>query len=90
MISPEVILLFMTILVILDFLVFSYEVEYCSFKVCEELFWDFDGDYTESGDYSAKMAVFTMLILLGSMSKGDLSSGVFLNSLLKRLEVLVI
>ena len=29
---------------------FSYEVEYHSFKVCEELFWDFDEDGTKSVD----------------------------------------
>ena len=29
---------------------FSYEVEYCSFEVCEEFCWDFDGDYLESID----------------------------------------
>ena len=27
-----------------------YEVDYCSFKVCEELCWDFDGDCIESID----------------------------------------
>ena len=42
----EVSLLYRTVLVILDF--FSYEVEYCSFKVYEELCWDFDGDCIES------------------------------------------
>ena len=28
--------------------VFPYKVEYCSFKVCEELCWDFDEDCNES------------------------------------------
>ena len=32
------------------FFVFPYEVEDCSFKVCEELFWDVNGDYTDSKD----------------------------------------
>ena len=27
--------------------IFPYEVDYCSFKVCEELCWDFDGDCIE-------------------------------------------
>ena len=30
------------------FFVFPYEVDYCSFKVCKELCWDFDGDCIES------------------------------------------
>ena len=30
------------------FLVFPYKVEYHSFKVCEELCWDIDGDCIES------------------------------------------
>ena len=30
------------------FFIFPYEVEYCSFKVCEELSWDFDRDCIES------------------------------------------
>ena len=29
---------------------FPYEVEYCSFKVCEEFSWDFDENYIESVD----------------------------------------
>ena len=32
------------------FFVSSYEVDYCSFKVCEKLCWDFDGDCVESID----------------------------------------
>ena len=32
------------------FLVFPYEVEYHSFKICEEFCWDFDGDCIESID----------------------------------------
>ena len=32
---PEVLLLYTIILAILGFLAFPYEVEYCSFKVCE-------------------------------------------------------
>ena len=34
-----------------EFFVFPYEVEYCSFEVCEELCWDFDGACIESLDY---------------------------------------
>ena len=30
------------------FFVFPYEVEHCSFKVCKELHWGFDGDSIES------------------------------------------
>ena len=30
--------------------VFPYRVGYCSFKVCEELCWDFNGDCIESVD----------------------------------------
>ena len=33
------------------FSVFPYEVEYCSFEVCEELCWDFDRDHIKSIDY---------------------------------------
>ena len=44
-------------------LVFPYEVEYCSFKVCEELCWDFDGDCIESIDCFGRISIFTMLIL---------------------------
>ena len=37
-------LLYRIVLVILGSFVFPYEIDYCSFKVCEELCWDFDGD----------------------------------------------
>ena len=33
------------------FLFFPSEAENCSFKVCEELCWDFDGDCIESVDF---------------------------------------
>ena len=46
--SPEVHLLYNIAFAILFF--FSYEVEYCSFEVCEELCWEFDGDCIESVD----------------------------------------
>ena len=45
--SLEVSLLYRIVLTILGFFVFPYEVEYCSFEVCEELCWDYDGDFTE-------------------------------------------
>ena len=32
------------------FFAFPYQVEYCSFQVCEELCWDFDGDCIDSVD----------------------------------------
>ncbi|KAL6086712.1 hypothetical protein STEG23_032488 [Scotinomys teguina] len=35
---------------LLEGFVFPYEVESCSFQVCEELCWDFDGDCIESVD----------------------------------------
>jgi hypothetical protein len=33
------------------FFVFPYEFENCSFRVCEELCWHFDGDCIESVNY---------------------------------------
>ena len=38
------------------FFVFLYKVEYCSFKVCEELLWNFGGDCTESVDCFGRTA----------------------------------
>ena len=58
---PYVLLLYRIILTILFF--FSYEVEYCSFEVFEELCCDFDGVCTESVDCFFKIGRFTMLIL---------------------------
>ena len=55
-------LLYKIVLAILVFFLFAYDVEYCSFKVHEELYWDFDGYHTESVDYFGKIAIFTMLI----------------------------
>jgi hypothetical protein len=45
------------------FLFFPYEVESCSFHVCEELCWNFDGDCIESVIAFGKMDIFTVLIL---------------------------
>ena len=42
---PEVPLLYRIVLAILGFLFFPYEVEYCTFEVCEELCWDFGDDF---------------------------------------------
>jgi hypothetical protein len=42
-IPPGVLLLYRVVLAILCFLFFSYEIEYCSFKVYKELCWNFDG-----------------------------------------------
>ncbi|EGW09540.1 hypothetical protein I79_006140 [Cricetulus griseus] len=39
------------------------EIENCSFKVCEKMCWDFDGDCIESVLLFGKIAIFTMLIL---------------------------
>ena len=47
-IPPEVPLLYRIVLAILGFFVFPYEGEYSSFKVYEELYWDFVGNYIES------------------------------------------
>ena len=45
----EILLLYGIVLAILFFcLIFPYEVVYCSFKVCKELCWNFDGDCIES------------------------------------------
>jgi hypothetical protein len=33
-----------------ELFVFLYEVDYCSFYVCEEVSWNFDGDCIESVD----------------------------------------
>ena len=47
----EVPLLYRIVLALLGFLfAFQYEVEYCSFEVCEEFCWDVDGYCTESVD----------------------------------------
>jgi hypothetical protein len=45
------------------FFAFPDEFENCSFRVFEELCWDFDGDCNESIDCLCKMATFTVLIL---------------------------
>ena len=34
------------------FFTFPYEIEYCSFEVCKEFYWDFDDHCTESVDCS--------------------------------------
>ena len=48
---PENPLLYRVVLAILCFLfVYPYKVEYCSFKVCDGLCWDLDGDCIESVD----------------------------------------
>jgi hypothetical protein len=58
-IPPEVLLVFRIVLAILFFCLFvfclvwfgfsfPYEVENCSFKFCNELYWNFDGDCIES------------------------------------------
>ena len=47
---PEVPLLYGIVLGILNFLFFPYEVEYYSFEVYEESYWDFNVDCIESID----------------------------------------
>ena len=46
----EVPLMYRTVLAILGFFAFSYEVEYHSFKVCDKFCCDFDGHCIESVD----------------------------------------
>ena len=46
--APEVPLLYRIVLAILGFFFLPYK--YCSFEVCEEIFWDFDGHCIESVD----------------------------------------
>jgi hypothetical protein len=48
MILLEFILFYRIVLVILGLIVFLYEVENCSFKVCKEFCWIFDGNCIES------------------------------------------
>ena len=60
---PEVSLLYRITFDNPGLFVFPYETEYCSFKVCEELCWDFDGECIESPDCFDRIANFTMLIL---------------------------
>lgn len=48
--SPEVLLLLRIVFSILGFFLFPYELENCSFHVCEALCWNFDGEFTESVD----------------------------------------
>ena len=57
-----------------EFFVFPDESENCSFRVYEELCWDFDGDCIESIDsvVFGRMDIFTMLIL-PVYEMGDLS-----------------
>ena len=46
-----------------EFSVFLYETENCPFKICEELCWDFDGNFIKAVDFS-RMTILTMSILL--------------------------
>ena len=49
---PGLLLLFLWLLLLLLFWFgFPYEVENCSFKVCKELCWHFDGNCIESVEY---------------------------------------
>jgi hypothetical protein len=47
-IPPEVLLLYRIVLAILDLFDFLHKVEDCSFKVCKELWWNFDRNCIES------------------------------------------
>jgi hypothetical protein len=66
------------------FFLFPYEIKNCSFKVCKELCWNFDGNCIECVDCFWKMAIFTMLIL-PIHEHGEIfpSSNIFLNFFLK-------
>ena len=46
------------VFVVVDMFCFPYVVDYCSFKVCEELHLDFDGDCIESIDCFGRIAIF--------------------------------
>jgi hypothetical protein len=48
---PEVLLLLRNVFTILDFFVILDLFKNCSFYLCEELSWNFDGDCTESADH---------------------------------------
>jgi hypothetical protein len=41
---------------------FLYEAENCSFKICEKLCWNFDGDCIEAVDCLCRMAIFCFLV----------------------------
>ena len=60
---PEVPLLYRYILAIMDFLFFHVKLIICSFKFCEELCWDFDGDCPESIDYFCRIAIFFSVLI---------------------------
>lgn len=49
-IPQDVLLLFRVVFSYLGLFVFPYKIEYCPFKVCEELCWNFDGTCIESID----------------------------------------
>jgi hypothetical protein len=50
-IPPEVLLSLRRVFAILGFFVLPDEFANCSFQLCEELSWNFDGDYIGSIDY---------------------------------------
>jgi len=63
-ISPEVCFIVQNCFGYPGSFVIPYEVENCSFYLCEELSWNFDGDCIVSVYCFGKIAIFTMLILL--------------------------
>jgi hypothetical protein len=48
----------------LGFFVFPYEVEYCSFNVCKELYWNFDGNCIEFVNWCWQDGHFSYVNLL--------------------------
>ena len=73
------------------FLVFPYKVEYCPFKVCEELCWDFDGDCIDSVDYFWQDCHFYYVDSTYPRAWEIFPfSGIFFNFFLYRLKVLTV
>jgi hypothetical protein len=54
----------LTLFWVFCFVLFPYEVECYSFKICKDLCWDFHGDHIGSVGCFGRMAIFTVLILL--------------------------
>ena len=69
---------------------FPYEVEYCPFKFCEELCWDFDRNCSAAIDCFDRIVIFIMLILpIQEHGRSFHFSGIFFNFFVQRLNVLV-
>ena len=64
MVMPPTVLLLYMIVSGHGVFVFTYEVEYCSFKVCKDFCGNLDGNCIESVDWFGMMVIFTVLTLL--------------------------